>query len=152
MSSRIGSVIRGILATALISASATMVQAADLIAPGPYVAAQPDSWCYRESYLSAIERGFDHQAREVHHRPELSITSIHDIRENRFLPKTEGVRAVDRLYCRATASMSDGHTRTLWYLVEYGAGFAGFFGDNVEFCLSGLDRWNVYDGHCRVLR
>ncbi len=31
-------------------------------------------------------------------------------------------------------------------------GFAGIFGDSVEFCLSGLDRWNVYDSYCRVLR
>lgn len=152
MFSRISTVIRAALAVALLVAPATMARAADMIAPGPYVDAGPESWCAKGSYLTAIERRFRIQAREVHHRPDLSITGIHDIRENRFLPKIEEVRAVDRLYCRATASMSDGHTRTLWYLVEYGAGFAGFFGDNVEFCLSGLDRWNVYDSSCRVLR
>jgi hypothetical protein len=30
-------------------------------------------------------------------------------------------------------------------------GFAGM-GDNVEFCVSGFDRWYVYNGRCRVLR
>lgn len=152
MSSRFGSAIRGILAAALLIAPATMAQAADIIAPGPYVAAEPDSWCARNGYLNAIERRFKIQARQVHPRPDLSIVSIYNIRENRYLPKVEDVRAVDRLYCQATASMSDGHSRTLWYLVEYDEGFAGFFGDNVEFCLSGLDRWNVYDSYCRVLR
>ncbi|WP_199223253.1 phage portal protein [Oricola cellulosilytica] len=125
---------------------------ADLIAPGPYTVAPADSLCARDSHLRAIERGFDIQAREVHHRPELEINLITDFRENRFLPKVEDVRAVSRLYCQATAHMSDGHARKLWYLIEYDEGFAGFFGDNVEFCLSGLDDWNVYNGNCRVLR
>ena len=30
-------------------------------------------------------------------------------------------------------------------------GFVGI-GDNVEFCVSGFDRWMVYNGRCRVLR
>ncbi len=38
MSSRISSVIRGVLAAALLSVPATVANAADLIAPGPYVA------------------------------------------------------------------------------------------------------------------
>lgn len=152
MSSRISSVIRGVLAAALLSVPATVANAADLIAPGPYVAAQPDSFCAREGYLRSIERRFGIQAREVHHRPELSIVAISDIRENRYEPAMVEPMGIDRLYCKATAAMSDGHTRTVWYLVEYDMGFAGIFGDSVEFCVSGLDRWNVYDGYCRVLR
>ena len=119
MSSRISTVIRGVLVAALLSVPATVANAADLIAPGPYVAAQPDSFCAREGYIRSIERRFGIQAREVHHQP---------------------------------AAMSDGHTRTVWYLVEYDMGFAGIFGDSVEFCVSGLDRWDVYDSYCRVLR
>ena len=152
MSSRISTAIRATLTAALLLAPATMARAADLIAPGPYADAGPDSFCARDGYLRSIERRFGIQARQVHGQPDLSITGIYNIRENRFLPKVEDVRAVDRLYCKATATMSDGHDRTLWYLVEYNEGFAGMFGDNVEFCLSGLDRWNVYDSYCRVLR
>lgn len=152
MSSRISSVIRTSMAAALLAASAVATQAADIIAPGPYAPVGPESVCAQTNYLGAIQRRFRIQAREVHHDPALSILAISNIRQNRFLPKIDEVRAVDRLYCQGTASMSDGRNRTVWYLVEYGAGFAGAFGDNVEFCVSGLDRWNVYDGYCRVLR
>ena len=47
--------------------------------------------------------------------------------------------------------LSDGRKRSLWYLIEYGMGLASI-GDNVEFCVSGFDRWLVYNGGCRVLR
>lgn len=153
MSSRISSATRGILAaTILAAAPVTASQAADLVAPGPYVAAQPDSLCAEAGHLASIERRFGIQAREVHHQPELSIVSISNFRENRYEPIEEDTSMVERLYCQASAATSDGQTRTLWYLIEYGEGFAGAFGDNVEFCLSGLDRWNVHDGYCRVLR
>jgi capsid protein len=46
---------------------------------------------------------------------------------------------------------SDGADRDIWYLIEEGMGFASI-GDNVEFCVSGFDRWYVYNGRCRVLR
>jgi hypothetical protein len=36
-------------------------------------------------------------------------------------------------------------------VVERGMGLASV-GDNVEFCVSGFDRWNVYDNGCRILR
>mgnify|MGYP000023479918 CR=1 FL=1 len=58
MSSRISTVIRGVLVAALLSVPATVANAADLIAPGPYVAAQPDSFCAREGYIRSIERRF----------------------------------------------------------------------------------------------
>lgn len=152
MSSRISSALHGVLAaTALFAAPFTSAHAADLVAPGPYAAAT-DSDCADPRRLASIERDFGVQAREVHKQPDLEIVTITDIRENRYLPIEEDIRSVERLYCKANAGMSDGNTRTLWYLIEYGEGFAGAFGDNVEFCLSGLDRWNVYDGHCRVLR
>jgi hypothetical protein len=133
----------------------TPAQAADVIAPGPYADAGPASPCAEDRNLKAIERRFRIQARKVHHQPRLAIEQITNIRENRHLAKDKTYRAVERIYCRASAHMSDGHSRKLWYLIEVGEGFAGFglaFGDNVEFCLSGLDRWNVYDGYCRVLR
>ncbi|MGI9400250.1 MAG: hypothetical protein ACR2O0_03270 [Rhizobiaceae bacterium] len=56
-----------------------------------------------------------------------------------------------RRYCRGRAHLENGHYRTIHFLIEDPMGFAGF-GWNVEFCLSGHDRWRVYDGKCRVLR
>ena len=60
-------------------------------------------------------------------------------------------RPIGRRYCGATVILSDGHDRDIWYLIEEGMGFASI-GDNVEFCVSGFDRWYVYNGRCRVLR
>lgn len=56
----------------------------------------------------------------------------------------------DRQYCHATAVFEDGKTRKMHFLIENGAGFAGF-GWNVEYCVHGLDPWKYYDGYCRVL-
>lgn len=56
-----------------------------------------------------------------------------------------------RVYCHAYANLSNGRTRKVHYLIEDGQGFAGF-GWNVEFCVTGLDRWRVYDGYCRTVR
>ena len=42
-------------------------------------------------------------------------------------------------------------SREVWYLIEGHMGFVGI-GENVEFCVSGFDRWYVYNGRCRVLR
>ncbi len=135
-------------------AMASSALAADLIAPGPYSVAAPNSLCAHKGNLRAIEKRFGIQARRVHHQPGLKISGIVNIHEHRYHAKTEEC-LVERHYCHATAHMSDGQTRKLWYLIEVDEGFAGFglaFGDNVEFCLSGLDRWNVYNGACRVLR
>lgn len=151
MSHRISHVFRGVVAAALMAAPVSLAQAADLIAPGAYTAV-PDSDCAAPRRLASIERDFSLQAREVHHNPDLKIVAISDIRENRYLPIQQDILSVERLYCQGSAALSDGRTRTIWYLIEYGEGFAGAFGDNVEFCVSGFDRWNVYDGHCRVLR
>lgn len=56
-----------------------------------------------------------------------------------------------RRYCKGRAHLENGHYRTIHYLIEDPMGLAGV-GWNVEFCLSGHDRWRVYDGNCRVLR
>lgn len=60
-------------------------------------------------------------------------------------------RPIARRYCGATARLSDGRKRYVWYLIENPMGYAGV-GNNVEFCVTGFDRWYVYSGRCRVLR
>ena len=56
-----------------------------------------------------------------------------------------------RLYCHGTAQMNDGHKRQIWWLIEGGMGFAGL-GDNLEFCISGLDPLKVHGAWCRSVR
>jgi capsid protein len=58
---------------------------------------------------------------------------------------------IGRRYCGATVVLSDGSKRDLWYLIESRMGFVAA-NQNVEFCVSGFDRWFVYNGRCRVLR
>ncbi len=59
--------------------------------------------------------------------------------------------SINRRYCRASATLSDGRRVPVHYVVEQRVGFAGT-GWNVEFCIGEADRWRVYGGDCRVLR
>jgi hypothetical protein len=106
--------------------------------------------CEDPSILLKIEDRFRTQAFMVHHQPNLRISGLHGIHEHRYLPYRED-RPIARRYCGATAELSDGRQRTIWYLIEDRMGFVGI-GDNVEFCVAGFDRWMVYNGHCRILR
>lgn len=106
--------------------------------------------CEDPYVLSIIASRFRHQVQNVPHLPNVDITDFRKIREHRYLPHSKKWQ-IARRYCGATAELSDGRHRSIWYLIEDGMGFAGV-GDNVEFCVSGFDRWLVYNGSCRVLR
>jgi hypothetical protein len=56
-----------------------------------------------------------------------------------------------RRYCTARATLSNGKTTTLYYLVEQQAGFVGVTW-NVDACLAGYEPWNVHDGRCHTVR
>ncbi len=116
-----------------------------------YVVGEPGyaSPCAEDRYLKRIVNKFDYQVRHVPHLPVVSISAFQDIHERRYEPETEEW-PIERRYCGGTVVLSDGHTRDIWYLIEGKMGFAGV-GDNVEFCVAGFDRWNVYNGRCRVL-
>lgn len=107
------------------------------------------SACNNQAILGKISSRFHHQSREVHH-DELQIEAYSKIHQHRYYP-ADDKHLIARRYCGATASLSDGRVRTVWYFIETEAGFAGI-GDNVEFCVSGFDSWNVYNAHCRVAR
>ena len=86
--------------------------------------------------------------------PKVAITNFSGIHQHRYLPAYYSYYEewpIGRRYCGATVSLSDGDSREIWYLIEEGQGFASI-GNNVEFCVSGFDRWYVYNGRCRVLR
>jgi capsid protein len=141
---------RPVLAALLSLASAVgatpSVRAADL---GGYV--ESDSgMCGKNWVLRRITHRFAYQVRDVPNLPLVAITDFQNIHENRYLPAQED-RPIGRTYCGARVILSDGDARPIWYLIEEGQGYAGI-GDNVEFCVSGFDRWYVYNGRCRVLQ
>ena len=136
---------RAALAFAAVAASAVPVQAADMVRnysdPGV---------CAEQRILSKITHRFRHQVTHVPNLPQVDIVDFRGIYENRYQPSSDKW-PIGRRYCGATAALSNGEERAVWYLVEEGMGLASI-GDNVEFCVAGFDRWNVYNGRCRVLR
>jgi hypothetical protein len=106
--------------------------------------------CEDPHILATIVDRFRYQVHNVPHLPIVGIREFRGIHEHRYLPYRED-RPIARRYCGATADLSDGRSRTIWFLIEDGMGLAGM-GDNVEFCVAGFDRWMVYNGACRVLR
>lgn len=107
--------------------------------------------CANQRLLGTIQNRFRHQVTHVPNLPDVRIVDFQRIYEKRYLPAEEEW-PIGRRYCAAKATLSDGHVRDVWYLVEEGQGFASI-GDNVEFCVAGFDRWLVYNSPwCRVLR
>ena len=139
------------LALALATAAAGLIPPAPVMA-ADYIKDYADNGgiCGHHRVLKMITRRFRHQVTHVPHLPDVEITDFYRIYERRYLHESEEW-PIARRYCGATVRLSDGRQRSIWYLIEYGMGFASI-GDNVEFCVSGFDRWNVYNGHCRVLR
>ena len=122
------------------------VRAADL--GGVYT--EPSGACAERWVLGTITSRFRHQVHNVPNLPNVAITDFQNIHENRYLPAQQD-HPIGRTYCGATVILSDGDSRDIWYLIEEGQGYASI-GNNVEFCVSGFDRWYVYDGACRVVR
>ena len=132
--------------------AAALLAAAPVQAHEPYFRLVDTPLCDDAAMLKKISVRFRHQARHVHHDETLQIVDYTPIGETRFRDQdAHQARPVPRRYCSARAHFNDGRERTVWYLIEGGAGFAAR-GSNVEFCVSGFDRWNVYNAACRVLR
>ena len=132
-------------AAALMAAS--VAQAADM--HENYSGAN-DAICGHANVRNTINNRFRYQVTHVPHLPNVDIVSFHDARLTRYEPATPE-SPIERRYCAASVSFSDGYSRPIYYLIEYGQGFASI-GDNVEFCVSGFDRWNVFNSQCSVLR
>lgn len=128
-----------------------LANAADPVTIASKIPAATPGLCGDNAVLSRIASRFSYQVRHVPHLAQVAITDFRNIGETRYEPKIADQKPIDRLYCHARADMNDGKSRDVWYVVEHPMGFAGF-GKNVEFCVAGFDRWNVYDGRCRVLR
>ncbi|WP_378943421.1 hypothetical protein [Mesorhizobium sp. ANAO-SY3R2] len=143
------------LGTAMLGA--VPAQAGAFFGKSPY-AYNNTSVCGEAWVLNQISNRFRYQVRHVPNLPDVAITNFSNIQENSYLPNDEN-HPIARVYCVATVTLSDGDDRPVWYLIEYGMGFASI-GNNVEFCVAGFDRWYVYNGGgddigrggCRVLR
>lgn len=149
---RIGRFSRGVLlaASALPLAFAALpASAADYLAPAP-AGVVDNGLCSQQSVLRTVVSRFGYQVRHVPNLPQVGISAMSDVRLTRYEPKNNPAE-IERTYCRATAVLSDGQYRPVWYMVEEGQGFASM-GRNVEFCVDGFDRWYVHDANCRVLR
>ena len=105
--------------------------------------------CDASQVLSHIQNRFVWTDRHVLKRG-LAIESIERVHRNR---SRDGHQywSIPRLYCHGTAHMNDGHKRQIWWLIEGGMGFVGL-GDNLEFCISGLDPLKVHGAWCRSVR
>ena len=131
-------------------AAAAGVLAAGAASAGSFLSDGEARACEDSRIVAKIVDRFHYQALNVHHLPNLRISELRNIHEHRYLPHSEEW-PIARRYCGGTVDLSDGRSSTIWYLIEDGMGLAGV-GDNVEFCVSGFDRWMVYNGRCRVLR
>lgn len=142
------------LAAALVTAATslapvTSVRAADVVAP-VYQGGGDPGVCGHKSVLNTISSRFRYQVEHVPNLPNVDIVDFYGIYQTRNQPSTPKW-PIARRYCAGTVQLSDGESRPVWYMIEYGQGFASL-GDNVEFCVGGFDRWHVYNGYCRVLR
>lgn len=129
--------------------------AADLAAsqaPSPRVSAFADAGaCAYEHVLSAVNYKFYHEVRHVPGLPLVRIKEMANIAATRQeLPATK--LNIHRQFCQATAIMNDGSSYPAYYVVEFGQGFTGVGGYNVEFCVEGFDKWRIHDGNCRAMK
>ncbi|SOC39698.1 hypothetical protein SAMN05892877_106148 [Rhizobium subbaraonis] len=144
----------GIAAWTAAAFCATPSAAADYeSAPHPraaYVASGPASACADPGVLRFITGRFEYKAANYIRR-NLSIYEIGQIQLSRYEPFNSYMSSVQREYCVAAATLTDGSRRPLLYVIETPWGFAGV-GRNIEFCIPGLDPWYVYGDSCSSLR
>jgi len=135
------------LEVATFATSAVPALAHDLLYP---TSDRVSRFCNDSGILGRVKHRFAYQVSNVPHLPDVAIVAFGNIHERRYEP--HGKRnPIARRYCGATAELSDGRHRKVWYLIEDRMGFVGV-GDGVEFCVSGFDRWKVYNAHCRVVK
>lgn len=105
--------------------------------------------CEADRVLNLILRDTSNTGAIPYQHP-IEVTAIDRIQQTRHVGSMgPGLR--ERRWCTARLTLDSHQTRTVWYLIEGYAGFAGIrFG--VESCVAGRDLWNVYGGDCSVLR
>ena len=104
--------------------------------------------CSSEKVLKKIAKRFNQTEKIYWQHRGLTLDHVSKPHQHAFNPFPHS--PINRYYCHGDAHFADGKRRRIHYLIEQGAGFAGFTW-NVEYCIHGLDPWKYYGGHCRVL-
>jgi|SRR5688572_2245917 len=140
---------RRLLCALALALGCTSGEAADLLGPiairAPIQAENP---CADANVLRRIAERFARAERETWHRGFV-MASLGNGRDSGHPFFEPGL--IRRDYCVADSVMTDGSSRTVFYAIEYGVGFASI-GNYVDFCVLGLDPWHVHDEACRTVR
>ncbi|UIJ70275.1 hypothetical protein [Aurantimonas sp. HBX-1] len=157
-----------VFAAVLLAAFAVTVpsKAADTIrSRAPSQASTTLPACDNAKVLAQVEDQFEYGAPRVLEAP-LSILEFSGMFEKAYFPQDAAdvlpQAPIERRYCQATALISDGIQRTVYYMIAYPMGYAaagGYMGFlspvkawRAEGCVLGLDAWHVYGANCESLR
>ena len=105
--------------------------------------------CTDAKVLAEVEDQFEYGAVDML-KTGVVIEEFSDLFEKAYFPLAED-RPIERRYCQGEALISDGHKRTVYYVVSYPLGFASI-GWKAEGCVLGLDKWYIYGANCQSLR
>jgi len=106
------------------------------------------SRCQDQAILKRISDKFAWAERNTWHRGFV-IDEI--VSPNLRYQVNNGPTTIRHDHCTARAIMTDGSVRRIYYTVERRQGFASI-GDNVQFCIVGLDPWRVHGAACSTVR
>ncbi|MDE2362170.1 MAG: hypothetical protein KGM42_05785 [Hyphomicrobiales bacterium] len=106
--------------------------------------------CDDPSILGRISSRF--ASREGHYWDSgLAIAAFQGVVEVGYRPN--GLDYYPRRYCSARAVLNDGKTRKVTYAIGgRESGWLGVLGNNVDWCVEGLDRNLAYGAQCRAAR
>lgn len=104
--------------------------------------------CESDKVLQKLVKRFNKTEKVYWSSRSLVLSNIDNAHQHSVNPFPDS--PVNRRYCHGDAVFDNGKKRRVHFLIEEGAGFAGFTW-NVEYCIHGLDPWKYYDGYCRVL-
>lgn len=144
--------IRLSLAAGLLAASSTPTLAADYYGADPKRETHSEALvpaCEDPKVLAEVEDQFEYGAVNML-KTGVVIEEFGELFEKAYFPMTED-RPIERRYCQGEALISDGHRRTVYYVVSHPMGFASISW-KAEGCVLGLDKWYIYGANCQSLR
>jgi len=90
-----------------------------------------------------------HSKEGIHWNSDLEIVQFEGVREVSFRPWVDA--AIPRRFCQATALVSDGVRRPVYYSIIEDAGLIGA-SYGIEWCMVGLDRNWAYSPACKMAK
>ena len=127
----------------LFSACALMLVA---MATTANASALPD--CNHSGVLNQVNRHLSAAEKNVVRSGD-PVMRIDHVRQSKLME--DGPRYIAQRYCRATGYTEQGRKKSIYYLIEANANFAGI-GYAVEACIAGRDPWKIHGAYCRSVR